>query len=78
MGGEERKYLLNPGRKELPALCHDGEVGKKVRKDSQKQTSLSYLLMHAGIFHNLVYLYEDWGLGVVGVAWANGSGEFSR
>lgn len=65
-------------QKIVTSLCHDGGLGRKRGKDSQKQTSPSYLLMHAGIFHTLVYLYEDWGLGVVEVSWGSGNREFSR
>lgn len=36
-------------------------MGRKLRKDSQKQTSLSYLLVHPGIYLHPVYLREDCG-----------------
>lgn len=69
MGGEERSFL-SPGRKQLPVLCSDGGVGRKLREDLQKRTSLNYLSVHPGIYLNPISLH--------GVAWASGNREVSR
>lgn len=62
MEGKKGSYFLSPSRKQLLVLGCD-EAGGEKANGRFTETSLSYLLVHAGIFLNPVYLHEDWGWG---------------
>lgn len=74
--GREERHFLSPDRKQLPAICSDGGVGRKLSEDSQKRASLNYLLVHRAIHLHPVYLHEGWrfGWGYMG-QWKQGSSD---